>query len=148
MIRAAVLVLLASCHGQAATSCDVETQVSADLAGYNFIDCGRALDANADGGLSSAMQQGHDCVLTSISKNLSFRFLYADPQSGAIAGISGVQLGQSMTIRWYSAAAAPAKQLAVQNCQHGLASSPSCTPAAGVPCLECIAPVGAVLCAE
>jgi hypothetical protein len=148
MLRLAALLLVAGCANQPAISCDLDAQITADLTQQTLVrDCGRVFDLAVDGGLGPAMKSGHDCVLDAASRMLAFRFLYADPKTGLTAGLSGAPTAGRMIIKWYTAGAPAGKQLSVERCDDGIASAPSCTPSPGVPCLQCLTPEGALLCA-
>jgi hypothetical protein len=144
----AFILLLAACSKPAAKACDVDSQLGADLTGTsNVIDCGRVLDDSADGGFAGAMQAGHDCVLAAIKSTSAFRFVYGN---GVLTGgISGFPSGSHMFVRWYAASADG--KLSMQTCEErpnvpAISPAGACTPAEGVPCLSCNAPIGAILC--
>jgi len=148
MLRFAVL-LLAGCATQAQPSCDPEVQIANDLAALDagaVVDCGRALDVAVDGGITPAMKAGHECVVMAFSKSQPFRFLWADPKSGVVSGISAVPQGKRLVVKWYTTGPPGKGQLSVQTCTDGVQASPSCTPSGGVPCLQCLTPMGALVC--
>lgn len=148
MLRFALL-LAAGCATQTQPSCDPDVQISNDVSALDaaaVVDCGRALDVAVDGGLTPAMKMGHDCVLAAFSKHQPFRFLFADPRNGLTSGLSAVPSGQRLLVKWYTSGPPGTKQLSVQTCNDGVQGSPSCTPSGGVPCLQCLTPMGALIC--
>jgi hypothetical protein len=147
MLRFAVVLLAAGCANGLTSSCDVEAQITADVAQNTMVtDCGRAFDAAVDGGLGPAMQHGHDCALAAAAHGTAFRFVYADPKSGLTSGLSGVPTAGRLVIKWYTAGPASSKQLSVERCDDGIAAAPGCTPSPGIPCLQCLTPEGALIC--
>jgi hypothetical protein len=146
--------LLLGCGDQSKT-CRIETFAQNDVAGQQAtdagegpIDCGDfTLDADA-GFTDFAMAGAVYCVNEAIAANRAFRLVYDvwDPYKHLRAGYTGAMHGGTLRVHEYAyvgdtlgGSFDPRPSVTQVTCKT-LTVTPSCTVAAGKPCLTCATP--------
>lgn len=164
-IAVAALTLLSGCPTQQQPTCDVATQVQADVLGRDpIMHCESLL--TVDGGDDpSAWAAAQACVLQAVQRDRSaFTFVY--DTLGGQAGLSGFRgTNNRLVVRQYAFAMDPSDpkhpRLSVHNCNErynadntalvtqAVDATAGCTPTVGKPCLTCNDPsTGSLLCGK